>query len=126
MKQLFLSAAILTVSLGLCIGANAYVARCASQTLDDVAQAQTFALRQEREQAERALAAAQQRWTAAVKWLEIFLPHDEADEISRMLASLGEYVQTPDADDFRSGCAEVCFLLEHMTRMQQLSIQNIL
>lgn len=126
MKHVAIAVSILAVLLCLCILASAYVRNRAAETIAPVLRAQALAAQENYTAAAREILQAKTIWHDAEAWLEILLPHDEADEASRVLASLYEYARVEDADDFSAASAELVFLLEHIRQMQLPTLQNIL
>lgn len=126
MKHVAIAVSILAVLLCLCILASAYVRNRAAETIAPVLRAQALAAQKNYTAAAGEILQAKTIWHDAEAWLEILLPHDEADEASRVLASLYEYARVEDADDFSAASAELVFLLEHIRQMQLPTLQNIL
>ena len=126
MKHVAIAVSILAVLLCLCILASAYVRNRAAETIAPVLRAQALAAQENYTAAAGENLQAKTIWHDAEAWLEILLPHDEADEASRVLASLYEYARVEDADDFSAASAELVFLLEHIRQMQLPTLQNIL
>lgn len=126
MKHVAIAVSILAVLLCLCILASAYVRNRAAETIAPVLRAQALAAQENYIAAAGEILQAKTIWHDAEAWLEILLPHDEADEASRVLASLYEYARVEDADDFSAASAELVFLLEHIRQMQLPTLQNIL
>lgn len=126
MKHVAIAVSILAVLLCLCILASAYVRNRAAETIAPVLRAQALAAQENYTAAAGEILQAEAIWHDAEAWLEILLPHDEADEASRVLASLYEYARVEDADDFSAASAELVFLLEHIRQMQLPTLQNIL
>lgn len=126
MKHVAIAVSILAVLLCLCILASAYVRNRAAETIAPVLRAQALAAQENYTAAAGEILQAKTIWHDAEAWLEILLPHDEADEASRVLASLYEYARVEDADDFSAASAELVFLLEHIRQMQLPTLQNIL
>lgn len=126
MKHVAIAVSILAVLLCLCILASAYVRDRAAETIAPVLRAQALAAQENYTAAAGEILQAKTIWHDAEAWLEILLPHDEADEASRVLASLYEYARVEDADDFSAASAELVFLLEHIRQMQLPTLQNIL
>ena len=126
MKHVAIAVSILAVLLCLCILASAYVRNCAAETIVPVLRAQALAAQENYTAAAGEILQAKTIWHDAEAWLEILLPHDEADEASRVLATLYEYARVEDTDDFSAASAELVFLLEHIRQMQLATLQNIL
>lgn len=126
MKHVAIAVSILAVLLCLCILASAYVRNRAAETIAPVLRAQALAAQENYTAAAVEILQAEAIWHDAEAWLEILLPHDEADEASRVLATLYEYARVEDADDFSAASAELVFLLEHIRQMQLPTLQNIL
>lgn len=126
MKHVAIAVSILAVLLCLCILASVYVRNRAAETIAPVLRAQTLAAQENYTAAAGEILQAKTIWHDAEAWLEILLPHDEADEASRVLASLYEYARVEDTDDFSAASAELVFLLEHIRQMQLPTLQNIL
>lgn len=126
MKHVAIAVSILAVLLCLCILASAYVRNRAAETIAPVLRAQALAAQKNYTAAAGEILQAKTIWHDAEAWLEILLPHDEADEASRVLATLYEYARVEDADDFSAASAELVFLLEHIRQMQLPTLQNIL
>lgn len=126
MKHVAIAVSILAVLLCLCILASAYVRNRAAETIAPVLRAQALAAQENYTAAAGEILQAEAIWHDAEAWLEILLPHDEADEASRVLATLYEYARVEDADDFSAASAELVFLLEHIRQMQLPTLQNIL
>lgn len=126
MKHVAIAVSILAVLLCLCILASAYVRNRAAETIAPVLRAQALAAQENYTAAAGEILQAKTIWHDAEAWLEILLPHDEADEASCVLASLYEYARVEDADDFSAASAELVFLLEHIRQMQLPTLQNIL
>lgn len=126
MKHVAIAVSILAVLLCLCILASAYVRNRAAETIAPVLRAQALAAQENYTAAAGEILQAKTIWHDAETWLEILLPHDEADEASRVLATLYEYARVEDADDFSAASAELVFLLEHIRQMQLPTLQNIL
>ena len=126
MKHVAIAVSILAVLLCLCILASAYVRNRAAETIAPVLRAQALAAQKNYTAAAVEILQAKTIWHDAEAWLEILLPHDEADEASRVLATLYEYASVEDADDFSAASAELVFLLEHIRQMQLPTLQNIL
>ena len=126
MKHVTIAVSILAVLLCLCILASAYVRNRAAETIVPVLRAQALAAQENYTAAAVEILQAKTIWHDAEAWLEILLPHDEADEASRVLASLYEYARVEDTDDFSAASAELVFLLEHIRQMQLPTLQNIL
>lgn len=126
MKHVAIAVSILAVLLCLCILASAYVRNRAAETIAPVLRAQALAAQKNYTAAAGEILQAETIWHDAEAWLEILLPHDEADEASRVLATLYEYARVEDADDFSAASAELVFLLEHIRQMQLPTLQNIL
>lgn len=126
MKHVAIAVSILAVLLCLCILASAYVRNRAAETIAPVLRAQALAAQENYTAAAGEILQAKTIWHDAEAWLEILLPHDEADEASRVLATLYEYARVEDADDFSAASAELVFLLEHIRQMQLPTLQNIL
>lgn len=126
MKHVTIAVSILAVLLCLCILASAYVRNRAAETIAPVLRAQALAAQENYTAAAGEILQAKTIWHDAEAWLEILLPHDEADEASRVLASLYEYARVEDTDDFSAASAELVFLLEHIRQMQLPTLQNIL
>ena len=126
MKHVAIAVSILAVLLCLCILASAYVRNRAAETIAPVLRAQALAAQKNYIAAAGEILQAKTIWHDAEAWLEILLPHDEADEASRVLASLYEYARVEDTDDFSAASAELVFLLEHIRQMQLPTLQNIL
>ena len=126
MKHVAIAVSILAVLLCLCILASAYVRNRAAETIAPVLRAQALAAQENYTAAAGEILQAKTIWHDAEAWLEILLPHDEADEASRVLASLYEYARVEDTDDFSAASAELVFLLEHIRQMQLPTLQNIL
>lgn len=126
MKHVAIAVSILAVLLCLCILASAYVRNRAAETIAPVLRAQALAAQKNYTAAAGEILQAEAIWHDAEAWLEILLPHDEADEASRVLATLYEYARVEDADDFSAASAELVFLLEHIRQMQLPTLQNIL
>ena len=126
MKHVAIAVSILAVLLCLCILASAYVRNRAAETIAPVLRAQALAAQENYTAAAVEILQAKTIWHDAEAWLEILLPHDEADEASRVLASLYEYARVEDTDDFSAASAELVFLLEHIRQMQLPTLQNIL
>lgn len=126
MKHVAIAVSILAVLLCLCILASAYVRNRAAETIAPILRAQVLAAQKNYTAAAGEILQAEAIWHDAEAWLEILLPHDEADEASRVLASLYEYARVEDADDFSAASAELVFLLEHIRQMQLPTLQNIL
>lgn len=126
MKHVAIAVSILAVLLCLCILASAYVRNRAAETIAPVLRAQALAAQENYTAAAGEILQAKNIWHDAEAWLEILLPHDEADEASRVLASLYEYARVEDTDDFSAASAELVFLLEHIRQMQLPTLQNIL
>lgn len=126
MKHVAIAVSILAVLLCLCILASAYVRNRAAETIAPVLRAQALAAQENYTAAAVEILQAKTIWHDAEAWLEILLPHDEADEASRVLATLYEYARVEDADDFSAASAELVFLLEHIRQMQLPTLQNIL
>lgn len=126
MKHVAIAVSILAVLLCLCILASAYVRNRAAETIAPVLRAQALAAQKNYTAAAGEILQAEAIWHDAEAWLEILLPHDEADEASRVLATLYEYARVEDTDDFSAASAELVFLLEHIRQMQLPTLQNIL
>lgn len=126
MKHVAIAVSILAVLLCLCILASAYVRNRTAETIAPVLRAQALAAQENYTAAAGEILQAKTIWHDAEAWLEILLPHDEADEASRVLATLYEYARVEDADDFSAASAELVFLLEHIRQMQLPTLQNIL
>ncbi len=126
MKHVAIAVSILVVLLCLCVLASAYVRNRAAETIAPVLRAQALAAQENYTAAAGEILQAKTIWHDAEAWLEILLPHDEADEASRVLASLYEYARVEDTDDFSAASAELVFLLEHIRQMQLPTLQNIL
>ena len=126
MKHVAIAVSILAVLLCLCMLASAYVRNRAAETIAPVLRAQALAAQKNYTAAAVEILQAKTIWHDAEAWLEILLPHDEADEASRVLATLYEYASVEDADDFSAASAELVFLLEHIRQMQLPTLQNIL
>lgn len=126
MKHVAIAVSILAVLLCLCILASAYVRNRAAETIAPVLRAQALAAQENYTAAAVEILQAKTIWHDAEAWLEILLPHDEADEASRVLATLYEYARVEDTDDFSAASAELVFLLEHIRQMQLPTLQNIL
>ncbi len=126
MKHVAIAVSILAVLLCLCILASAYVRNRAAETIAPVLRAQALAAQENYTAAAGEILQAETIWHDAEAWLEILLPHDEADEASRVLATLYEYARVEDDDDFSAASAELVFLLEHIRQMQLPTLQNIL
>lgn len=126
MKHVAIAVSILAVLLCLCILASAYVRNRAAETIAPVLRAQALAAQKNYTAAAVEILQAKTIWHDAETWLEILLPHDEADEASRVLATLYEYARVEDTDDFSAASAELVFLLEHIRQMQLPTLQNIL
>ena len=126
MKHVAIAVSILAVLLCLCMLASAYVRNRAAETIAPVLRAQALAAQENYTAAAVEILQAKTIWHDAEAWLEILLPHDEADEASRVLATLYEYASVEDADDFSAASAELVFLLEHIRQMQLPTLQNIL
>lgn len=126
MKHVAIAVSILAVLLCLCILASVYVRNRTAETIAPVLRAQALAAQKNYTAAAGEILQAKTIWHDAEAWLEILLPHDEADEASRVLASLYEYARVEDADDFSAASAELVFLLEHIRQMQLPTLQNIL
>ena len=126
MKHVAIAVSILAVLLCLCILASAYVRNRAAETIAPVLRAQALATQENYTAAAVEILQAKTIWHDAEAWLEILLPHDEADEASRVLATLYEYARVEDTDDFSAASAELVFLLEHIRQMQLPTLQNIL
>lgn len=126
MKHVAIAVSILAVLLCLCILASVYVRNRAAETIAPVLRAQALAAQENYTAAAGEILQAKTIWHDAEAWLEILLPHDEADEASRVLATLYEYACVEDADDFSAASAELVFLLEHIRQMQLPTLQNIL
>lgn len=126
MKHVAIAVSILAVLLCLCILASAYVRNRAAETIAPVLRAQALAAQENYTAAAGEILQAKTIWHDAEAWLEILLPHDEADEASRVLATLYEYARVEDTDDFSAASAELVFLLEHIRQMQLPTLQNIL
>ena len=126
MKHVAIAVSILAVLLCLCMLASAYVRNRAAETIAPVLRAQALAAQENYTAAAVEILQAKTIWHDAEAWLEILLPHDEADEASRVLASLYEYARVEDTDDFSAASAELVFLLEHIRQMQLPTLQNIL
>lgn len=126
MKHVAIAVSILAVLLCLCVLASAYVRNRAAETIAPVLRAQALAAQENYTAAAGEILQAEAIWHDAEAWLEILLPHDEADEASRVLASLYEYARVEDTDDFSAASAELVFLLEHIRQMQLPTLQNIL
>lgn len=126
MKHVAIAVSILAVLLCLCILASAYVRNRAAETIEPVLRAQALAAQENYTAAAGEILQAETIWHDAEAWLEILLPHDEADEASRVLATLYEYARVEDTDDFSAASAELVFLLEHIRQMQLPTLQNIL
>lgn len=126
MKHVAIAVSILAVLLCLCVLASVYVRNRAAETIAPVLRAQALAAQENYTAAAEEILQAKTIWHDAEAWLEILLPHDEADEASRVLASLYEYARVEDTDDFSAASAELVFLLEHIRQMQLPTLQNIL
>lgn len=126
MKHVAIAVSILAVLLCLCILASVYVRNRTAETIAPVLRAQALAAQENYTAAAGEILQAKTIWHDAEAWLEILLPHDEADEASRVLATLYEYARVEDTDDFSAASAELVFLLEHIRQMQLPTLQNIL
>lgn len=126
MKQVLTAGVLLVVLLGLSFWSAGAVTETVTET-------ETFLLHAIEAQTGKNEAAAiisiqqaSEHWSRHEKFLDIFLRHDDVDNVIIELARLQSYAATVDDDDFLSNCSALLATLQHIRSMEWPLIHNIL
>ena len=126
MKFFWIPAAVLSLLLGASLWNARFVAAETEVWRESVEAALAAAEDDDWDAALRAVRAAKASWDARKPYLHIVTAHDELDRVDELLAETESFAIEREAAEFRASAAELTVQLDIVSKLQQLTLRNVL
>ena len=126
MRHVLVSCVILLLALAFCLFSMLHVRAICKEALELLSLAQEQAEQNDFESCRVYTARAMRHWKRYERYFGLALTHEEVDDILERFASLSQYAQLEDRDDYLAGVAELRFSIAHLREMELPTLENIL